>query len=90
MLLASWRILRILLRERPALVISTGAEVAIPTFYLARMLGIKTIFIEVWTRVHRPTGTGRLVFPVANHFYVQWPQMLDAYGRKARFVGGLM
>jgi beta-1,4-N-acetylglucosaminyltransferase len=90
MLSAGWRILRILRRERPDLVISTGAEVAIPTLYLAWMLGIKTIFIEVWTRVRRPTGTGRLVFPICTQFYVQWPQMLNAYGRKAKFVGGLL
>jgi beta-1,4-N-acetylglucosaminyltransferase len=90
MLWAACRILSILLRERPDLLISTGAEVAIPAFYLGRILGTRTIFIEVWTRVHRPTGTGRLVYPVADRFYVQWPQMLEAYGKKARFEGGLL
>ncbi len=90
MLAASLRLLWILMKERPQLLISTGAEIAIPAFYLARLLGIRTIFIEVWTRVSRPTGTGRLVYPVADRFYVQWPDMLASYGPKARFEGSLL
>ncbi len=87
---ATCRILAILVRQRPNLIISTGAEIAIPAFYLAHILGIATIFIEVWTRVHRPTRTGRLVYPVADRFFVQWPQMLEAYGPKAQFDGALL
>lgn len=90
MLVASARVLWILLRERPHLLISTGSEIAIPAFYLARLFRIRTIFIEVWTRVWRPTGTGRIVYPVADRFYVQWPDMLASYGRNARFEGGLL
>lgn len=90
MLVATVRVAAILLRERPGLLISTGAEIAIPTFYIARLLGIRTIFIEVWTRVRRPTGTGRLVYPVSDRFFVQWPELRPRYGRRARFVGGLL
>lgn len=89
MAVASARIARILLRERPRLLISSGPEIAIPAFYLARLLGIRTIFIEVWTRVSRPTGAGRFVYPIANHFFVQWPEMLERYGARARFEGAL-
>jgi beta-1,4-N-acetylglucosaminyltransferase len=90
MAIATLRTAWILLRERPDVVISTGSEIAIPAFYLARLIRARTVFIEVWTRVRRPTGTGRLVYPVSDHFFVQWPQLLQHYGPKAQFGGTLL
>ena len=80
----------ILIKEKPNLVISTGAEIAIPAVYLARLLRIKTIFIESWTRVERPTGTGKIVYPVSNVFLVQWERLLAKYGGKARYEGAIV
>ncbi len=77
----------ILLKERPELLVSTGAEIAIPVFYIGKLLGCKSVFIESWTRVTMPTRTGKIVYPVANRFFVQWPQMLDKYGSKAEYQG---
>ena len=90
MAIATIRIAWILFRERPDAVISNGAEIAIPAFYLARLIGARTIFVEVWTRVRRPTMTGRLVYPVSDDFLVQWPEMLEHYGSKARFGGAIL
>lgn len=90
MAIASIRIAWVLFRERPDAVLSTGSEIAIPAFYLARLFGAHTVFVEVWTRVRRPTGTGRLVYPVADRFIVQWPQMLQHYGPRAEFGGSLL
>lgn len=93
MIRASWRIFRILVRERPDLLVSTGAEVAIPTFYLAwilrntKILHARSIFIESWTRVTMPTQTGKLVYPITDVFLVQWEQMLAHYGSRARYGG---
>jgi len=81
---------RILLREKPKLIVSTGSEIAIPAFYLARILRIKTIFIESWTRVDRPTGTGKIVYPVSDVFLVQWERLLSKYGKKARYEGAIL
>ncbi|MBE0481780.1 MAG: capsular biosynthesis protein [Dehalococcoidia bacterium] len=80
----------ILLKERPTLIVSTGSEIAIPAFYLARLMGIKSIFIETWTRILGPSGTGRLVYPVSNVFLVQWPALLARYGKKARYEGAVI
>jgi beta-1,4-N-acetylglucosaminyltransferase len=87
---ASLSILRILLKERPKLMVSTGSEIAIPAFYLARLLGIKTIFIETWTRVLQPSGTGRMVYPVSDIFLVQWEKLLAMYGKKAKYEGAIV
>jgi len=82
--------LRILLKERPKLIVSTGSEIAIPAFYLAKLFRIRTIFIESWTRVEQPTGTGRLVYPFSDVFLVQWERLLSKYGRKAKYEGAIV
>jgi len=87
---ASMSTLRILLKEKPKLIVSTGSEIAIPAFYLAKILRIKTIFIESWTRVDRPTGTGKIVYPVSDIFLVQWERLLKKYGKKARYEGAIV
>jgi UDP-N-acetylglucosamine:LPS N-acetylglucosamine transferase len=83
---AAWRILRC---ERPDTLVSTGSEIAIPFFALAKLLHIKTIFVESWCRVRSASGTGRVLYPLADVFLVQWPLLLTAYGPKARYEGGL-
>lgn len=89
-LAALWPAWRILRREQPATLISTGAEIAIPFFVVARVLGIRTIFIESWCRVHTASGTGRFLYRLADVFFVQWPQLLAIYGPRARYEGGLL
>jgi len=90
MLTAFFTIFKILYKERPDLIVSTGSEIAIPAFYLARLFRIKTIFIESWTRVVQPTGTGRIVYPVTDVFLVQWERLLAKYGKKAKYEGGII
>ncbi len=81
---------RILLKEKPKLIVSTGSEIAIPAFYLAKLFRIRTIFIESWTRVAEPSGTGKIVYPVADVFLVQWERLLDRYGKKAKYEGAII
>lgn len=83
-------ILLIMLREKPKAVVSNGAEIAVPFMFLARLMGIRTLFIESYTRIDSPTVTGRLVYPFCNDFLVLWPEMLKRYGSKARYIGGLV
>ena len=82
-------IVKILLKEKPDLIISNGAEVAIPTLYIAKLFGIKIIFIESWCRINKPSTTGKLIYPIADVFLVQWRQLLKKYGKKARYEGGI-
>ena len=86
-LLKAWRVLRI---ERPDALVSTGSEIAIPFFVLAKALGIRTVFVESCCRVHSPSRTGRTVYRLADVFLVQWPQLLPRFGKKARYEGGLL
>ena len=82
--------LRILLKEKPHVIVSLGAEIALPFFYLGRLLGSKTLFIESWCRLEGLSLTGKLVYPVENAFWVQWEQMLDVCGPKAEYHGAVI
>jgi beta-1,4-N-acetylglucosaminyltransferase len=81
--------LKIFLKERPDVVISTGAGVAIAMCWLARLMGKKVIFLEDWCVVEKPSLSGRLVYPVANLFIIQWEQ-LKRYYPKAKYGGALL
>ena len=72
----AWSVLR---KERPNLIISSGAAVAVPFFYIGKLLGAKLIYIEVFDRIDKPTLTGRLVYPIVDKFIVQWEEQKKVY-----------
>lgn len=72
----AWRVLR---KEKPELIISSGAAVAVPFFYLGKLLGAKTIYIEVFDRFDKSTVTGKMVYPVTDKFIVEWEEMKNVY-----------
>jgi len=72
----AWKVLR---KEKPDLIISSGAAVAVPFFYLGKLFGAKTAYLEVFDRIDKSTLTGKLVQPVADLFVVQWEEMLQVY-----------
>ncbi len=81
---------RILLVEKPEVILSLGAEIAVPFLYIGKLIGKKTIFIESWCRVENLSLTGKLVYPIVDAFWVQWPQMLSVCGKKAKFFGAVI
>jgi len=88
-LLNAWQSLAILRRERPALLISTGADVAVPILLLGKLTGAEVIFIET-AGSDRPTLAGRLVYPFADLFVVQWPDRLRQFPRAVLAEGLLL
>ena len=89
MLRATLWALRILRHERPDLIISLGAEIAVPFLYVGKLLRIKALFIESWCRVENLSLTGKLVYPIVDAFWVQWPQLTSICGPKAEFHGAV-
>jgi UDP-N-acetylglucosamine:LPS N-acetylglucosamine transferase len=81
--------LKVFLKERPDVIISTGAGVAIAMCWWARIFGRRVIFIEDWCVVEKPSLSGRMVYPIASLFIIQWEQ-LQKYYPKARFKGALI
>lgn len=72
---------RVLRRERPDLIVSSGAAVAVPFFLIGKLMGAKTIYIEVFDRIDKGTLTGKMLNGIADLFVVQWPEQLKVYGR---------
>jgi UDP-N-acetylglucosamine:LPS N-acetylglucosamine transferase len=80
---------RVMLRERPDVILSTGAGVALPYFVLGRLTGALTVYVEVYDRIDTATLTARLCRPFTRLMLVQWPEQLGLY-RDARLVGPLL
>jgi len=89
-LLSFLQMLVILARERPAAIISTGAEIALPAFIIGKVLRCRLIYVESLCRARFPSATGRILYFISDLFLVQWPDLAAAYGRRARYVGGLL
>ena len=75
----SLKTLKILISERPDVVISTGALATIPMCLFGKIFGKKIIFIESFAKVNSQTLTGKLVYKFADRFYVQWEEMKQFY-----------
>lgn len=80
-----WLAWRVILQERPQLVLSTGAGVAVPFVILAKLAGIQTAFIESFTRVQELSLSAKLVFPFLDVIYVPWTQIAAKY-KKAELI----
>ena len=82
----AWRTLR---RLRPKVIVTTGAAIAVPFAWLGRVLNIRVVYIESLTRTEKPSLSCRLVAPVTDVVYVQWPELVGAV-RGARYSGSVL
>ena len=79
---------KVLKKEKPDLIISSGAAVAVPFFYIGKIMGAKLIYIEVFDRLDKPTMAGRMVYPITDKFIVQWEEQRKVY-KKAINLGSI-
>lgn len=70
---------RVLWRDPPDVVVSTGAGVAVPVFVVAWALGVPTVYVEVYDRLDSRTLTARLCRPFRSRMCVQWPEQTALY-----------
>lgn len=86
----AWESFWLLWWERPHFIISTGADVAVPTLILGKLLfRRKIIFIESAGDI-TPTLTARIVYPFCDLFIVQWPEKLRYFPRAVLSDGVLL
>ena len=74
------------IKIRPKAIVTTGTHTAVPMCYIGKLFGSKIIFIETFANSKTKTLAGRLVYPIANTFIVQWEEMLELYP-KAKYLG---
>ena len=72
----------------PKVIVTTGTHTAGPMCYLGKIFGSKIVYIETFANTHRKTATGRLIYPIADLFIVQWEEMLKIYP-KAVYGGSI-
>lgn len=82
----AWRVIR---EERPDVIVSSGAAVAVPFFYIGKLFGCATVYLEVYDRIEHATLTARLVRPVTDRMLVQWEEQQKLY-RNTELVGELL
>lgn len=68
-------------KEKPDIILSTGALVSVPMLYIGKLMGRRIIYMESMARVDSRSLTGRLVYPIADLFLVQWESMRSLYPR---------
>ena len=82
----AWKILR---KEKPDLILSSGAAVAIPFFFLGKVLfHKKCVYVEVFDRIDKGTLAGKFCYKFADKFFVQWEEQLKVYPR-AIYLGSI-
>ena len=79
----AWKVLR---RERPDVVISTGAGVAVPFLWIAKLHRMRTVYLECITRIHTISLAGKMILPVVDKFLGQWPELAEKH-RKIVYEG---
>lgn len=88
MILNTIKSLSIYIKEKPQIIICTGALSTVPFCLLSKLFNSKLIFIESFAKVYTGSLTGRFLYLFADEFYVQWEEMLEIYP-KAKFKGGI-
>ena len=73
---------------RPKVIVTTGTHTAGPMCILGKIFGSKIIYIETFANTNKKTATGRLIYPIADLFIVQWEEMLKIYP-KAVYGGSI-
>ena len=82
----AWLILR---RERPSLILSTGAGPVVPFALVGKLLMVPSIFIESFTRVTEPSLTGRIMYRLTCKFFYQW-KALEKFFPRGIYGGSLV
>jgi UDP-N-acetylglucosamine:LPS N-acetylglucosamine transferase len=86
-----FQFIRIFWKEKPSILFSTGAEIAVPAFYVGKIFfRTRLIFLETLTRVKDLSYAAKVLYPIVDLFLVQWPELLKKAGPKAVYGGRLI
>ena len=79
LIINTFRAIKILRKERPDVIITSGAAPAGPVFFIGKLMKMKLVYIEPFDRVHTRSLTGKLCYKKADLFIVQWEEMKEVY-----------
>jgi beta-1,4-N-acetylglucosaminyltransferase len=76
---ATVQIATTLLSARPTAVIGCGPAISVLVSVMGKLIGIRVIYIETGSRVSTLSLSGRIMYNIADLFFVQWPTLKDKY-----------
>ncbi len=85
----SWNCLKSLyyyFKIKPDVIVTTGTHTAVPMCKIAHFFKKKVVYIETFANSKTPTQSGKMIYPIADLFIVQWESMLEFYPNAV--VGG--
>jgi beta-1,4-N-acetylglucosaminyltransferase len=85
-LAVAWRLIR---SHRPEAILSTGAGIAVPFFLVGKLLRVRLVYVESVTRTESISLSGRLLYPLADRFFTQWPGSAKQR-RRAEYAGAIL
>lgn len=88
LLITAYQVLRIVLRTRPDIVVSTGAAPGLFAILFGRLVGARTIWIDSIANADRLSLSGRLAGYFAHLWLTQWPHLTRQDG--PRYVGSVL
>lgn len=71
--------LLVFIKEKPDVIITTGAGVAIPMCIIGKIFRKKIIYIESFARINTPNKTGKIIYKFADLFIIQWEELRKYY-----------
>jgi UDP-N-acetylglucosamine:LPS N-acetylglucosamine transferase len=69
-------IARVVNDVRPDAVIGCGPSLSVLAMWAGKFAGAKVIFVETAARITSTSLSAKLVYPIADLFLVQWPELL--------------
>ena len=83
----------VVFRERPEVVITTGASIGYFALRLAKLLGARTVWVDSIANAEQLSLSGQRVQPYADLWLTQWPDLssaTDPSARAPRFFGSVI
>jgi len=74
LLINFFQALKIFLKEKPQIVITTGADVAVPFCLISKVFRSKIVFIESFAQIYKPSLSGKIMYHFSDKFYIQWEE----------------
>jgi len=83
------RSLKIIIKERPDVVITTGSLPLAIVCLSAKLMGAKIVWIDSIANIERFSLSGRMIRPFADLFLTQWPDLTEKY-KNVEYVGAII
>lgn len=75
-----FQILRIMIRERPSIIISTGSAPGLITLMIGKLFLTRNVWIDSIANVEKMSTSGRIAKYFADLYLTQWPELAKPNG----------